>query len=510
MSRSLFARLSRQFGPRVDGSTRREFLKASLLASAGLMLSRNPLFAQVPAARNDRRVAIIGAGFSGLACAYELMMAGYDVTVIEARDRVGGRVLSFGDLVPGKNVEGGAELIGSNHPHWVAYKEKFGLEFLDVTEGEEGAQSPLMLGGKMLDLKEAKELYEQMEAAMNRMNDDAWPINEDTPWTSPNAAALDRKTTMQWVEELKLSPICKLGVISELAGNNGQSLDKQSYLGNLTQVKGGGCEKYWTESEVYRCKGGNQQLATKLAEQIGPGRIITGLPVTDVNGRGDRMVITCKDGRTIEVDDVVLTTPPTTWKKIRFTPELPPSINPQTGDNVKYLAVVKSRFWNEAKLSPDSQSDGFISMTWEGTDNQPGDGPAELTAFSGGPAAAQARGFPREQRDARYAEELEKFYPGFTKAFTSARFMNWPEDPWTLMGYSFPAPGQVTTVGPLMAKGLGRLHFAGEHTCYKMVGYMEGALTSGASVARRLAIRDGVLKEAPATAPAPALVPAGA
>src|SRR6266550_704175 len=101
MARSLFARLHNRYGPRIDGATRRDFLKASLLASAGLLLSRHPLFADVPAPRkNGIRVAVIGAGFSGLACAYELMSAGYDVTVIEARDRVGGRVISFNDLVP--------------------------------------------------------------------------------------------------------------------------------------------------------------------------------------------------------------------------------------------------------------------------------------------------------------------------------------------------------------------------------------------------------------------------
>src|SRR6266480_1305026 len=143
MARSLFARLHNRYGARIDGATRRDFLKASLLASAGLLLSRHPLFADVPAPRkNGIRVAVIGAGFSGLACAYELMSAGYDVTVIESRDRVGGRVLSFNDLVPNKNVEGGGELIGSNHPHWIAYKEKFGLDFLDVTEGPEGSESP--------------------------------------------------------------------------------------------------------------------------------------------------------------------------------------------------------------------------------------------------------------------------------------------------------------------------------------------------------------------------------
>ena len=84
--------------------------------------------------RPPGRVVVIGAGFSGLAAAYELSSAGYDVTVVEARNRVGGRVVSFSDMVPGKNVEGGGELIGSNHPTWVAYAKQFKLEFLDVTE----------------------------------------------------------------------------------------------------------------------------------------------------------------------------------------------------------------------------------------------------------------------------------------------------------------------------------------------------------------------------------------
>ena len=72
--------------------------------------------------------------------------------------------------------------------------------------------------------------------------------------------------------------------------------------------------------------------------------------------------------------------------------------------------------------------------------------------------------------------------------------MDWPSDAWVRASYSFPAPGQVTTMGPILREGVGHLHFAGEHTCYAFVGYMEGALNSGVSIARRLAERDGVLK----------------
>ncbi len=482
-------------------------------------MSRSHLLGQVgpPAGRGRAgSVVVIGAGFAGLACAHELMAAGYDVTVIEARDRVGGRVLSFKDLVPNKNVEGGGELIGSNHPTWVNYAKLFGLEWLDVTESED--EAPIYLNGKKLDEVTGNALWEEMDKVLNTLNEQAMTVNADTPWTVPGADALDKKTTKNWIDALEVSPLCKAGLWVQFAADNGQDPAKQSFLGNLTQISGGGGETYWTESEVYRCNGGNQQLARKLAEKIGE-RVILGLPVTDINAQRDKMMITCRDGRTMQVDDVVLAVPPTTWKKIRFNPPLPQMLNPQMGSNVKYLAAVKKRFWKDHNLAPDSLTDTFLSMTWEGTDDQEGEDGACINCFSGGPASEKALAFPKEQRDAEYHKMLETLYPGFKENLVKTRFMDWPNEQWTGAGYSFPAPGQVTTIGPILHKGLGKLHFAGEHCSYKFVGYMEGALNSGVSLAKRIAMRDGiVVKEmspttspatAPTTAPAGAPVPAG-
>src|SRR3954468_17241318 len=118
MSRSLYAQLGRRFAPDRFSTSRRDMLKLTLAASAGLLLS-GPAYA-INRRAKGKRVVVVGAGFGGLACAYELLAAGYDVTVIEARNRLGGRALSFSDMIPGKNIEGGGELIGSNHPTWVA------------------------------------------------------------------------------------------------------------------------------------------------------------------------------------------------------------------------------------------------------------------------------------------------------------------------------------------------------------------------------------------------------
>ena len=92
-------------------------------------------------------VVVIGAGFAGLTAAYELSHAGADVTVVEARNRVGGRVISFTDLVSGSAMEGGAELIGTNHAIWLDYAKRFKLGFIDITE-EDAEAPPQAVGGE--------------------------------------------------------------------------------------------------------------------------------------------------------------------------------------------------------------------------------------------------------------------------------------------------------------------------------------------------------------------------
>jgi len=531
----IYARLARRFGNRSAADisiSRRDMLKASLAASAGILISHNPVFSAWASRRPaGKSVVVVGGGFAGLSCAYQLLNAGYDVTVIESRNRIGGRVLSFNDTpglggpyLKGRNIEGGGELIGSNHPTWVGYAAEFGLEWLDVSEDED-VDFPVWLDGKRLPYEEAATLWEEVEAGAAKMNAEAEAINAFAAWESPNAAELDKKTVQQWIDAQGFSPMVARGISYWQEADNGQPCDKQSYLGLLACIAGHGGQAFWDDSEVYRCKGGNQQLALKLAEKIGSTRVITKLPVTRIEVGQKNVVVTCNDGRTLECDDVVLAVPPTVWNKIDIKPGLPAALTganqPQMGQNVKYLAKVKKRFWRqgETPLGQYAFTDGPIGWTWDGTDAQfpneeapaegattapeaaggaaVGGGEACLTAFSGGRAAATARSWPKDDRDLKYAAEYEKVYPGFKDNFIEARFMDWPSEPWTGASYSFPAPGQVTTVGPLLQKAhVNRIHFCGEHCSYAFVGYMEGALNSGARLAKRLAVRDGVMQEA--------------
>lgn len=477
--RSLYARLHSRYGTPID---RREMMRRSLAGAAGLLLSERFSFAQPRA--SGPRVVVIGAGFAGLAAAYELSRAGADVTVLEARNRVGGRVLSFHDLVPGGTMEGGAELIGTNHPIWMDYKQRFGLSFIDITE--EDAEAPIVLNGKRLTAAESEKLWEDMTAALAALNADAAKIADPfAAWTAPDAAAWDRRSLGDWIAGLGAPALCKAGIDAQMVADNGVATAWQSYLGNLTMIKGGGVEKFWTETEVFRCAGGSQQLALKLAAAIGSTRVRLREPASAIEAT-DRGVTVTAGGTKHEGDYAILAVPPLTWNKIAFTPRLHLSGVPQMGSNVKFLMKVRDLYWRRPHLGPEAFSDGPVHLTWHSTQHQKVVG-AGVVAFSGGPAADTCRGWSATERTERYLSALSPVYSGLRASFERARFMDWPSDPWVKGSYSFPAPGEVTTLGPQLQQPLGgRVFLAGEHTCYAFVGYMEGALQSGARAAKRI------------------------
>lgn len=475
---------------RLNSLSRRDLLMLGSAAGAGLLSARKSVLARTIVPSSMPRVIVIGAGLAGLACAFELASVGYDVRVFEARRRVGGRVLSLNNLIPGKNVEGGGELLGSNHPHVLAYAAKFRLEFLDINE--EDGSSPMILDGRRLTDQEVEEIESECESAYTAMTEDARLVNAAEPWTTADAKSLDQRSTAAWIASLELSELAQKLITQQLTVENGVATQLQSYLGNLAQVKGGGLERYWTDTELYRMKGGNQQFALRLASELGDQRLRLDCPIRQIVANKTVVVAIDAAGDHHEADDLVLATPPSTWSKIKFFPELPKTLLPQMGANVKFLSVIKEPFWRMLRCSPDATTDGDIGQTWHGTDAQSEDGPLALVAFSGGPAAETIHRRAVADRQPAYTKAFEALLPGYAENFIKGQMMDWIADPWTRAGYSFPAPGQVTTVGPILHTGLERLHFAGEHCCYQFVGYMEGALHSGASLAKRIAQRDSL------------------
>lgn len=438
-----------------------------------------------------KRVVVVGAGFAGLAAAHELLNAGHDVTVLEARARMGGRVLTFRDMIPGKIIEGGGELIGANHPAWLGYAKKFGLSMRDVTE-EEG-DFPVILDGKMLTAAEAEELWEEMEATLTRLNELARAVDPTAPWDAPEAVNLDLQSMGRWIRDQGCGERCKTALRTLLTADNGVDADTQSLLANLAMVAGGGFESFWTDSEVYRCAEGNQTLAHRLAEAIGRERIRLRAQVERIE-HGPRGVRVTSGGEVMECDEAVLAVPPPVWKSIVVEPSFERQITANMGENTKHLTVLQRAVWRESGRSPDSMADGPIQLTWHETDNQDLEDERRvvLTSFAGGSATAAIRGLAPGARETTIGAHLERLFPGASRATLLTRDMDWPGEALTGGSYSFPAVGQLTSSGRLLAEGLGNLHFAGEHCCPGFIGYMEGALQSGIAVAKRISERTAV------------------
>jgi monoamine oxidase len=488
MAPPLIARALRATHPERAAISRREALKASLAAGLAMGLMGPAAFAQRRESR--ARVVVVGAGFAGLTCADRLHALGHDVTVLEAAPRVGGRVLTFqGDTALAKDriVEGGGELIGSNHPTWLALAKRFDLSMLDVSD--EAGDEPVIVDGVTLMRTQVDALWEAVDHVATRMTTEARPVDAPRPWLTPDAATLDAQSLAQWFAALGLTPVELAVLDAQFRADNGVDCDRQSVLGNLAAIKGGGLERYWTESEVYRCAQGNQALARALAMALGD-RVRTMSPVTRIerregSGGGARVHV---GGATLEADAVVLAVPPTVWKDIEIDEALIPARPPQLGMNTKFLSVLRTPVWKARGLSPDSLRTGAINLTWHSTDNQPRveKGPVVLNAFSGGRDAKLLHDMPVAERAARLAGELEATYPGVRDATIRTRFMDWPGFRYTKAGYSFPAPGELTSGAERLHQAFGPLHVAGEHCSHAFVGYMEGALQSGLEVADRI------------------------
>ena len=485
-----FVRLHRRFGVSEDSTTRRDMIRQMLVLGTSAFCGETGADAQsAPRARKQppKRVIVVGAGLAGLSCAYELTAAGCDVTVLEARTRLGGRVNSLHDIAKGCVVEAGGEFIGANHPLWLAYAHKFSIKLTEADADDEAGVETYRLGGQTLSESERRHLHHEMNQAFATLTEAARSVDASAPWQSPDAVRLDDRSVADWIADLKCAPRSKRALRAYFIGLNGMEPERQSYLALLAAVRGGGLERFWTDSEVYRCREGNQRLASCFAKSL--KKMYLNTSVSAIHIDSERVTVTCASGRKFHADDVVLTVPPSVWHKIDFSPLLPEALRPQMGANVKYLARVKKRFWKAHHQAADATSDQIIHSVWEGTAQTEENENAVLIAFTGGEQATELHRMAEEERERKYHKQLEALFPGFEENFAAGRFVDWIGDAWSQGSYSFPAPGQVVAQGKTLNSVFqGRLHFAGEHTCLKFVGYMEGALQSGVTVARRIAL----------------------
>jgi monoamine oxidase len=613
--------LSRRDALRLGGTG----LAAALLAPAltgCANSSRNRQAARPPAAP-AKTVIVVGGGFSGLACADTLAHAGWNVIVLEAAGRAGGRVRTDRHFFPGDNVELGGEWIGANHPTWLAYAQEFNLRLEEPgaapepqgvgdaasqpaptqerepapaepaqppaeghdqqaqppadapkrpdkletemeteprasarhTVGAQGVRTtrvitaavlqpadagaapadapaagspatepatqpgdgdePIILDGKLIRGDEADALYAEVDNVLAKLIELARGIDPVRPWTSPNAADLDGRSFLAFIDEQQgLSAGARTLLLTGAESDNGVPADRMSLLAYVAMIAGGGFQDYYEKSELYRLADGNDALATALAQKLG-SRIHFNSAVDAIRRTELGVIVRTRGDEIFRGDAVVITTPPSVWDRIELAPPLPKEVTPQMGQNVKLLVTLREPVWQKQGLSPEVTSDGLVGLTWAAS-SESSRGPVALTLFSGARQAEHLRRLPPTERNAAAFASLAPAYPGLADAVIKERFVDWPGFPLTRASYSFPGPGQVTAFGPLLvdgvtSDGLPPLMFAGEHTSYGFIGYMEGALSSGVRVARTLL---GEATQAPAesapaeTAPAPQTAPA--
>src|SRR5258708_6881890 len=454
-----------------------------------------------------RKVIIVGAGLAGLCAAFELQRMDYAVRVYEARGEVGGRVRRDRRFSRNKTVKLGGELIGSNHPLWRAYAKRFKLQFVDV---QDYGDAPMRLNGRMLTFDQTKDLLDEFDAHKDKLNLLAETVIDPfEPWTNPNAAALDRQSLSQWLNSLKcntaMKRLAREALRLQLTTDNGVPARQQSLLGVLAMIKGHGVDRYWLDTELYRCKNGSQQLARKFKSALRPGTVRLNTSIVAISREDHGVVVTVKRGKQARrlkpVDDVILAIPPSVWRSVSFAdPALvwAKKRAPPLGRNVKGLMRFERRFWKDFASSPSLTDDGPVDLTWETSEADHDNRPAfTMVAFSGARSASKLSDCASDAERRRiYLAQLRGPYPGIDKALRGRiKFQNWPKEAWVGGSYYFPRVGEVMRWGRFWKDGYaGWLHFIGEHNCYAFMGYMARALKLGFSLALRLAQRDNNLK----------------
>jgi monoamine oxidase len=220
-------------------------------------------------------------------------------------------------------------------------------------------------------------------------------------------------------------------------------------------------------------------------------------PVIGVDASAPRVKLQIRQAaNTAEFDDVILAIPPSAWPTISTWLPIPLSTfmgapAPQMGKNIKALFGFRNRFWKRQGEAPSSLLNGPVDQTWETTEDykKPQFG---MVAFSGANHAAELSKLSDPHALQRVTAQLDLTYTNLSKRALHKEFVNWPTRDWAWASYSFPKCGDIMNWGAKLSDGYdGKLHFAGEHTCYAFTGYMEGALQSGYRMARKIVHRDG-------------------
>ncbi|MEU4117485.1 FAD-dependent oxidoreductase [Kitasatospora sp. NPDC028055] len=434
-------------------------------------------------------VIVVGAGLAGLTAATELADRGVEVTVLEARDRVGGRTHGI-EVAPGQWADAGAAYLGERHTELKALIERLGLATAPTTML---GQSRFSLGGdpestdgrfpplSPIALGEMFDLLDEVTKA----------VRADAPHLTPDAERLDRLTVAEWVEQNVQHPDAKLFFPLFLGEMMAADPADVSVLHMAFYLNSGGGIRYLNAfqggAQEERVDGGAHRLSELLAEKLGD-RVLLSRPVRLVEQIGDRVRVHTDQG-VHEGDSVVIALPPLLADTIEFRPGLPaPRSSSATarGCAVKVHLIHPKPLWRDHGLSGWSvSSDGPLLSTVD--DSPPGEGVGILTGFVTGSEARTFAALPAEEQRSAVLAQARRLFPQLPEPI-GYHVTDWINEEYSRGCYAaLFGPGDWLAQGPQLTEPFGRVHWAGTETSTEFFGLMEGAIRSGLRAAEEIA-----------------------
>ncbi|HLI45254.1 MAG TPA: flavin monoamine oxidase family protein [Acidimicrobiales bacterium] len=447
---------------------------------------------------SDLRVVVVGAGLSGLACARELRRAGAEVTVLEARTRVGGRT-EGGSTAEGAPLELGGQWLGPTQTRMYELVAELGLEtFPTYNIGQHVVQ----LGGRTSRMGSRRGAVPKLSPfvladlfqGLTRFTRAARQVPLDEPWRAPGADRLDRETFETWIRRNLRTEVGRTyfrvateAVFAAEAGDF-SALHALFYAHSGTDFEG--LISVDRGAQQDRIVGGSVRVAERLAEELGDavhlGQVVVGV---EHDGHGVRLAT--RGGPVHSADRAVITLPPVLAGRLGYTPPLPSWRDQLTqrlpaGAVIKVFAVYDEPFWRAEGLTGQAASDeGPVKITF---DNSPPSGtPGVMLGFiEAGEARTWARRSPKEREEAVIGC-FARYFGSRARSHREYVERDWTAEEFTrgCYGAHF-VPGTWTAFGPLLRRPVGRLHWAGTECSAVWNGYMEGAVRSGEEAAREV------------------------